>query len=429
MGVDKKVFPIKQGVACQLKWTWNTVRIWESTTACCHRVQPVTITPEEFQNFHNHPVWLEHRKMQLAGNFPQQGCQYCETVEKVGGISDRLLHLNDIDVYPPELDSDPLAINVTPRILEIFLNNSCNMSCIYCDESNSSRILKENQKFGYEVPGVPISNLPNSWKIIPEILPGDRSEEMLKEFYIYLEKNYTTLRSLKILGGEPFYQREFPLLIDFILERSNPNLKISITSNLMVSRPILENFMDKMRFALSKRKLAGVELLASIDCLGPEQSYVRYGLDLDQWMSNFEYMISHRWLYVTFNNTITSLTLKTLPDLMRYMQELRKTRPLHHAFSLVTARPHLHPQIFGSGFFDNEFDQILKIMPEENKWEVTTKTYMRGLQTYLNSKEKDLTMQGYLKSYLDEIDRRRNLSWRKVFPWLDQNFQNHKHVV
>ena len=252
---------------------------------------------------------------------------------------------------------------------------------------------------------------------------------MLKEFYIYLEKNYTTLRSLKILGGEPFYQREFLSLIDFILERSNPNLKISITSNLMVSRSILENFMDKMRFALSKRKLAGVELLASIDCLGPEQSYVRYGLDLDQWMSNFEYMISHRWLYVTFNNTITSLTLKTLPDLMRYMQELRKTRPLHHAFSLVTARPHLHPQIFGSGFFDNEFDQILKIMPEENKWEVTTKTYMRGLQTYLNSKETDLTMQGYLKSYLDEIDRRRNLSWRKVFPWLDQNFQNHKHVV
>jgi organic radical activating enzyme len=423
---DRKVFPIAQGVACQLKWTWNTVRLWESTTASCHRVNPVKITPEEFQNFHNHPVWLEHRKLQLEGKFPQQGCQSCENIEKVGGISDRLLHLKEYNMYPPELDQDALAINVTPRILEVFINNSCNMSCIYCDESNSSRIQKENKKFGYQVPGVPDSN---SWNILSETVPNDRYEDTLKEFYIYLDKNYTTLRSLKILGGEPFYQREFNPLIDFIVERSNPDLKINVTSNLMVSRPVLEDFIDKMRFALSKRKLSRVDLMASIDCFGPEQLYVRHGLDLDQWMSNFEYMISHRWLYVTFNNTITSLTLKTLPDLMRYIQDMRKNRPLNHAFSLVDGRPHLHPEIFGPGFFDNEFEQVLNFMPEGNEWEVTTKSYMRGIQTSLQERKSDMVMQGYLKSYLDEIDRRRNLSWRTAFPWLDQHFQNQTHVV
>jgi hypothetical protein len=169
--------------------------------------------------------------------------------------------------------------------------------------------------------------------------------------------------------------------------------------------------------------------MASIDCFGPEQLYVRHGLDLDQWMSNFEYMISHRWLYVTFNNTITSLTLKTLPDLMRYIQDMRKNRPLNHAFSLVDGRPHLHPEIFGPGFFDNEFEQVLNFMPEGNEWEVTTKSYMRGIQTSLQERKSDMVMQGYLKSYLDEIDRRRNLSWRTAFPWLDQHFQNQTHVV
>lgn len=427
MDQTKKVFPIKQGVACQLKWTWNTIRLWESTTACCHRVSEIRITPEEFQNFHNHPVWIKHREMQLDGVFPQQGCQYCEKIEKAGGISDRLLHLNEEGVYPPELDQDPLALHVTPRILEVFINNSCNMSCIYCDESNSSRIYKENQRFGYQVPGI----LPESksWQIIPKATPGDQYQEMLDQFFQYLEKHYMTLRSLKILGGEPFYQKEFGTLIDFICERNNPDLKINVTSNLMVSRSVLENFIDKMRYVLSKKKLSRVDLTASIDCWGAEQSYVRYGIDLDQWMSNFEYMVSHRWLYVTFNNTITNLTIKTLPDLMRYMNEIRKHRQINHAFGLVDGRPYLHPDIFGAGFFDNDFEKIISLMPESDEWEKSSKSYMKGLQLYLQTTQSDPIMQGYLKSYLDEIDRRRNLSWRQVFPWLDQHFLGPENVV
>jgi len=427
-----KVFPIDQGVACQLKWTWNTVRLYESTSACCHRVKPVPITPDNFDNFHNHPTWLEHRRLQLSGNFPQQGCQVCEKVEKSGGFSDRMLHLLEEDIYPPELDSDPLAIEVTPRVLEVFLNNSCNLSCIYCDESNSSRIQKENEKFGYAVTGIPYYH-ESPKDPIRNIIPVQKSEPhhdvLVAKFFHYLAENYPTLRKLNVLGGEPFYQKEFAMLMDIVTHQSNPNLKLTVISNLMTSKDVLTEFIAKVKHALSNRRLSRVDLTASIDCFGDPQVYVRHGIDLDQWMTNFEYVLSHRWLYVNINNTITSLTIKTLPDLLRYVNDLRKTRPINHSFALVDARPHLHPEIFGPGYFDSSFDEICDLMPVITSWDQNLIKHMRGIQKSLQKQTENLEQQHRLKMYLDEIDRRRNLSWRSVFPWLAHHFERDNDVV
>lgn len=423
-----KTFPIDQGVACQLKWTWNTIRLHEASSACCHRVTPVQITPEHFDNFHNHPTWLEHRRMQLAGSFPQQGCEVCEKVERSGGFSDRLLHRKELDVYPVELDQDPLAIRVTPRILEVFLNNSCNLSCVYCDESNSSRIAKENKKFGYSVNGSDAYPQP-TLAIIPRENGHDHYDQLVEKFFNYLDSNYQGLRKLNVLGGEPFYQKEFETLMQCVSRKSNPDLTLTVVSNLMASRTVLESFIDRAKQALAERRLARVDLTASIDCFGPEQSYVRYGIDLDQWMSNFEYMLSHRWLYVNINNTITSLTIKTLPDLLRYVNDLRRTRPINHAFALVDRRPHLHPEIFGPGFFDQEFDEICDLMPTVTTWDTHLRDHMRGIQKSLTVCDRDIVRQQHLRLYLDEIDRRRNLSWRQTFSWLDSHFQETGHVV
>lgn len=426
---SSRTFPIKQGVACQLKWSWNTLRLVESSSACCHRVQGVELTPENFNDIHNHPTWVKHREMQLAGSFPQEGCQYCESIEKAGGISDRILHLHEEDVYPLELDGNPLATHVTPRMLEIFINNRCNLSCIYCDESNSSKIQHENKKFGYDVPGID-KDSPIMRNIIPRIKMTSQYEVLLEKFFEYLESKYPTLRKLNVLGGEPFYQKEFFRLVDFLLERENKNLDFTTVTNLMVSRDILEEHIDKMKHALIKRKLRQVSITASIDCLGREQEYVRHGIELDKWMANFEYLAKHKWLYITINNTITSLTIKTLPDLLKYINGFRKHRQINHSFGLVDGRPHLRPEIFGSGYFDNEIHQIIDLMPKDNDlWNQKSIEYMQGIKRKLDQSTPDLEKQHYLYLYLDEIDRRRGTSWKSIFPWLEQHTLRETHVV
>lgn len=411
-----KVFPISKGVACQLKWTWNTLRLAEATSASCHRVVPIPLTVDNFENFHNDPTWVSHRRMQLDGRFPQQGCQYCEKIESAGGISDRLLHNNAEDLYPPELDSDPGAVEVTPRVLEIFINNACNLACIYCDESNSSRIQKENKKFGHSVVG--ITSDPSVKNMIPIVPKSDNFADLLEKFFGYLDKNYHQLKRLHVLGGEPFYQKEFFRLIDYVSNNKNPDLKLNIVTNLMVSKNVLEKFIDTAKQALSERRLARVDVTASIDCWGDEQEYTRFGLDLQQWQENFEYLLSHKWLYVGINSTITSLTIKTLPDLLKYINQLRESHRINHSFGLVDGNPQLHPGIMGQDYWQQDFGKILAEMPRNHRHDELSYDYMSGIAKTINSSQEDLQKQIHLRHYLDEIDRRRCLDWRNVFPWL-----------
>ena len=419
--MENNRFPLRKGVACPLKWSWNTIRLAEATTACCHRVFPVPLTVENFDNFHNDPVWISHRKMQLEGKFPQPSCQdYCGHIEAQGGISDRLHHMNTDDLFPPELETDPEAVQVTPRVLEIFINNACNLACIYCDESNSSRIMKENQKFGYAVPG----ESPNLKPIIPIIPTNTEYQALVDKFFQYMSKNYHHLRKLNALGGEPFYQKEFTTLVDFIVNNENPDLTFSVVSNLMVSRDVLESFIDKMKYTLTKRKLKRVDITASLEGIGPEQEFVRHGVDINTWKSNFEYLASHKWLYLTVNSTITSLTIKTLPDLLEYLNKLRTTRKIHQSFGFVDGRPHLHPKIFGLNYFQQDFEKVLQVMPAITERDLINKQYMEGLMKSSNASIVNTELQKNLNCYLDELDRRRGTDWKDIFPWLASELSN-----
>jgi hypothetical protein len=75
----------------------------------------------------------------------------------------------------------------------------------------------------------------------------------------------------------------------------------------------------------------------------------------------------------------------------------------------------LNPGIFGPGYFNKEFDEILSLMPEGSQ-----KDYMQGICAKLNLATRNPESIQKLGVFLDEIDRRRNLNWRQVFPWLEK---------
>lgn len=418
---ETKGFPLRKGVACQLKWTWNTIRLAEATSASCHRVKGIPLTKENFINIHNHSVWVEHRRMMLDGKFPDQGCQqYCGFIESHNGFSDRMLHLEEEGIYPQELDKDPEAVEVTPRALEIFLDNACNLSCIYCDESNSTRIVKENQKFGHQVPGVNHDNKKYVFGIIPIHPRTNDFNELTDDFFKFLDKNYLSLRILNVLGGEPFYQKSFSRLVNFVETHRNPDLTLTVVTNLMTSRSVLEKFLDSMRKVLISRRLKALHMTVSIDCLGPEQEYIRYGFDESQCKSNLEYLLKHKWVYVTVNSTITSLSIKSMPLLVEYINDQRRHREVHHSFGMVDGRPNLHPGIFGPEMFAKDFNKIISLMPNTNSIEFTAKQYFEGIANAISNAPEDKELQQHLVLYLNEIDRRRNLNWQDVFPWLNE---------
>jgi organic radical activating enzyme len=414
--VTDKYFPIRTQTACQLKWTWSTIHLYSGTTSSCHRVNFSEIDPYNFGNFHNTEKKIADRELMLQSKWPSGGCEYCKNMEESGGTSDRQMQLNIPNLVPPELDLDQTATYVTPRILEVYLDNTCNMSCIYCSDGLSSRIKQENKKFGrFESNGVVIENLS---KMHPD---RDRIE---LEFWHWMESNYHHLHRLHILGGEPFFQSKFDTCLQFLESHKNSNLEFNIVTNLKVPLPKLVNFVQRAKELLAKRKIKRLDITCSIDCWDTAQEYIRFGLDLNQWRQNFEYLVSQHWITLNINQAITSLGMKDMVPMLQYINSHRDSRKIGHYHMAVVDPPYFNPEIFGPGVFDEDFEKILHVMPVETWPQQYSQQMMQTLQMQCNQTKRQPDRLIQLRTVLNELDRRRNLDWKKTFPWLEKELEN-----
>lgn len=413
-----KYFPIKTDTACQLKWTWSTLHLYTGETNSCHRVNETKIDTDNFGKFHNTDKKIADRKLMLDGQWPTGGCEYCRNIEQAGGKSDRQFQLEIPNLVPPELEVDVHAVDVTPRIVEVYLDNVCNMSCIYCEDKFSSRIQQENSRYGaFKHNTLEIKNT------------SDRVadfELLSLKFWRWMEENYTSLRRLHVLGGEPFFQSQFETCMSFLEEHSNPDLEFNVVSNLKVPRAKLESFLERIKVLLKQRRIKRFDLTCSIDCWGSEQEYIRYGIDMKEWTNNFEYLVSQRWITLNINQTITGLGMKSMLDLVRFINQQRESREIGHYFMSCNNRPHLYPGIFGAGFFDQDLDLVLNEMPDTTWQQKHARSLMLGLKTEFNTHQRNPEQIGNLFHFLNEMDRRRGLDWRTTFPWLIKEFE---HVV
>lgn len=415
--MEKKYFPIKTDTACQLKWAWSTLYLNLGVTRSCHRTGESNLTAENFFNFHNTPLKLQDRSQMLKGLWPDSSCTYCKEIEEAGGTSDRMRMSVIPGLSPIELESDSTAISVDPTIVEVYFSNACNLGCLYCNEGLSSTIQAENQKFGpFEKYGVTI-----------KAENDNHFKDLVPYFWQWFDTGFQKVRRLHVLGGEPLYQREFDKLLQMINDYPNPNCELNIVTNLMIPPSRLENFVFKFQQLLVEKKIKRVDITCSIDCWGPEQEYVRYGINLTHWLKNFEFLLSKRWLTININQTITPLTIKPMPALLTKLAEWNKQRPVGHYFSGVFPAPdYLKLDIFGDKEFTNDIENIMKLMPTDTEQKQAAHDYMAGILKQTSVGQPNFEQIQNLIVFLDEKDRRRTTDWLKIFPWIAEY---KKHVV
>jgi hypothetical protein len=406
--MSKKYFPIRTDTACQWKWSWSTLYLNGGFSRTCHRTAQTTLTSENFSNFHNTDLVMADRERMLQGLWPEESCSYCRTIEEIGGTSDRLRVIDIPDLYPAELDSNPKSLVVTPTIVEVYFDNTCNLGCLYCAPSLSSVINEENKKFGkFEKNGVVLS----SYDV--------QTSNLIESFWKWFPEGFPKLKRLGVLGGEPLYQKEFDQLLDMIDRYPNPACELNIVTNLMAKPSRVEGLVKKLKDLVLKKKVGRIDITCSIDCWGPEQEYVRYGLALDQWEKNFNILLENKWIYLNVNNTVTVLTIKTLPELLQRLARWGGNRKIHHHFSGPVPGPsYFNGGILGGAEFAEDFAQILSLMPKDTAEDQITYQYMEGLSNFIISGERNPDEICKLFTYLDEKDRRRNTSWQETFPWL-----------
>jgi len=157
---------------------------------------------------------------------------------------------------------------------------------------------------------------------------------------------------------------------------------------------------------------------------------VRYGLNLETWLQNFEYCIDRPWISLSINSAISALTIKGLPTLLEKINHWNtqqtkvagrwQSEPIIHSFN--TSGQQDNPYIFGSGVFDNDFEKILQLMPKNNSIQQGRFLAMEGIANKQKNSIRDNIYIENLKTYLDQLDVRRKTNWRTQFGWLDQDF-------
>jgi len=407
----QKVFPIVTETACQLKWTWSTVYLTEGTTASCHRTNHHKFDVEKF-DFHNTPEKLNDRTRMLQGLWPERGCEYCRNIEAASGQSDRITNNNMPGVHaPPELDHALTSTSVTPRILEVYFNNTCNLKCVYCGPYFSSLWAAEIQQHGaFSKNGLIIQS---GWKKDPNL------DSNKKKMFDWIKKHAHTLTRFNVLGGEPLYQVEFDQCLDLFESCPAPNLDLEIFSNLNTSITKLEKLVEKIQSLRSRNHIRNFAITASLDCWGPSQEYARFPLKLDVWQKNFEFLLQHDWIRLIIGSTVTPLTVYTLPDLMKKINQWREHRMVYHYFNSVVYPSFMAIDMFGD-IFQEKFKQALELAdPSQESTE-----YLKGLARQSVSGTPNHSEILKLYTFLTELDRRRSTDWKTAFPWLVDPFKS-----
>ena len=411
-------FPINTATACQLKWTWSTVWLNGGTTSSCHRVGQHHLSLDDFDNFHNTPEKIAQRKTMLAGEWPQPlsymhddaGCRYCQKIEEAGGQSDRQFHIQIPDLVPKELEDDPSAVIVTPKILEVYLNNACNLSCTYCEPQLSSQIENENRKWGrFEKNGVLLDN--NKSDKEANRLYTDR-------FFVWMENNSDELRRLHVLGGEPLYQKDFYRILDFLDLHPNRNLELNIVTNLMISSDRLKDLLERIKNMIAKKAIRRFDVTVSLDCWGPEQEYARWGIKLSTIEQNMQLLLSNKWIFLNINSTLSPLTLGKFHSLIEKINDWKKQHKIGHHFMSVKNPSYHNPDIFGSSFWEEAFSKAFDVMPQNDWQEQNAYRYLRGIESQISTSQKKPNEIAKLETHLDELDRRRGTDWQLLYPYL-----------
>jgi MoaA/NifB/PqqE/SkfB family radical SAM enzyme len=275
---------------CSAAWTDMNIDFTSRTIRhCCKSLEvpfPETLTVDFFNNSKR----INQTRTDLLNGIQSPDCVRC--------WDDYSLTGNAYRDFKNEWCSHS---DVTQKIefIEIFLDNLCDMSCVYCDEVASSKIASEKK----------INNPKN-----PKI------DEDLSVFFDFLETvaKHQDEINLSFIGGEVTYSKKFFYFVEQLLEndillKSNVNFSILTNCNssdaAMLKIISLFNKMPEHWY---------VHVSISNESTGATAELVRYGLSWDRFLRNFKMYYQHRKVdAVLIAPTLSIFTVKTFPDFIK----------------------------------------------------------------------------------------------------------------
>jgi len=427
---------------CSRPWDIPIYYSYNNSFSYCSKTPKIKIDTELLQklgdNFwSNHPDILDRRKSLLQGR-RHSDCEACWKLEDNGFKSAR--NVDDVHYFMRRNIKDLSwetawsEFQAIPNIeysnytnnLEIFLNNTCDAKCTYCNESYSSLWESEKRRFN-ELP----LNFAKS-KI--------KNKEIETSFWNwYKNKASKTVCRVGFMGGEPLIQDElyecFDKLIDIhtsLEPRDDPEpIEIYIVSNLNTPNALLDKFL---KYAEKLKKYFKIKLQVSGEALGLRLEYIRFGVEYKQWQNNIHKIFKNQNIEVAFQPTINLLSLPTLDKYLKFFLDLcLEYRFVKLYFNTVSYPLPQSPMLAYKKFtphIDDAITTLNKIIESDQEFEKQrAKSYTRFLdglskiKTFIFAKDLRLEEAKLFYQYFSILDTRRKTNLVNCFPEFKEMYE------
>jgi DNA-directed RNA polymerase subunit N (RpoN/RPB10) len=299
-------------------------------------------------------------------------CKKCKNFEDNGVASSRV-----------EFNKEYLEEGID---LEIQMDKTCNAACITCGDWSSTTWQKYNQK---------INNLSTKFVIKPDVTSN------VEKIIDLIDFSTINLRSINILGGEPFANDSHLKILRQIPDNVAQGAELSYTTN--GSYALDSECLDVFQ------KFKDVTFTFSLDGVENVFNYHRWPLIWDRVEENFESILSYKDYNFSagIGTTLTSFSIYYHDRLENWVRKLESkyNKPIDIDFwpafgvmSLAGIPPALR--------------EVLK----------TKYSYNEKLVNYMNSQPYTQYAYNELLKHVEYHDSHRKLSWRETFPEIVEYF-------
>lgn len=380
---------------CRLPWNGFSNDPDGKVRPCCISKTPVTDNDGNTMYVQTHSVkdifhsdFMKNLRQEFRENKKPIGCSTCWVDEANGYKSKRLIYSEtNNDWLHLDFDKEPEL----PVEYQMIISNSCNLKCRSCSPSHSTQWQNEWFKRwghkGYDMPH------------------GQAGDE---QFVLWTERQqwYHHLKRLEIVGGEPFFIKQWRQIWDELIELNlSKNITVDMSSNATLVYPeVVDKLCENFR---------NIGIGLSIDGINEQYEYLRH---LGKW----DVVKSNVAEYVRLSEKHPNLTMQVtctigwqnawyLPEIHQFFYD---NAPNFRIWNNIIHYPH-HMTLWA---IPQEFKAAIADKWLNFDWKPQYRKDIKGILNHMNSASiSDEEFRGHMK-VIKELDAVRGEDVLSSFP-------------
>lgn len=250
---------------------------------------------------------------------------------------------------------------VSPIDLQLIFDNTCNLACRSCNANYSSRWLAEAKD----------RHIPY-WETSAKVPMNDMENS---KFWTHMDEWLPSIKRLEIMGGEPFYMKEFKKFVDKLInENYAQNISMTLSTNGTIADHV---FLERM--ASNFKELA---FSISIDGIEDRFEYLRHPGKWSEVKKNLDYFYELHTgdypVHMQITHTITALNIMYLPTFHDYFHEQ------YPAFKIWNNIAH-YPKWLTCNVLPGFAKKVITQQLQEHTWTGDYEGEVNALLNYFNS--------------------------------------------